>query len=286
MRVAITGAAGFVGRHLAKACHLRGYEVGEADITTGRDARALFATDERYDLVLHCAATVGGRRLIDGTPAHLLAYNAALDAAMFDWALRTGAGTVVYYSSSAAYPLALQSEPLWPLIEPDINLNHPARPETSYGQAKLHGEQIARYARAEGLRVHVLRPFSGYGADQSLDYPWPSFVARARAQADPFVIWSDGTQVRDWIHIDDIVGATLAVVEQPDPLTLNLCTGIGTDFNTLAQLMTTAAGYSPRISHNDENSRGVDYRVGDPSALHRIYRPRVALEEAISWALG
>lgn len=287
MKVLITGSSGFVGRHLRRACVDRGDDVVAVDIDNGVDARSFFNDyrAESVDLVLHCAAIVGGRRLIDGTPTKLLAHNAQLDAAMFEWALETKPRDVVYYSSSAAYPAWLQERPNTILDEFDIDLDRSERPETSYGQAKLNGEQIARYARLEGQRVHVLRPFSGYGADQDLDYPFPSFIARARAKMRPFEVWGDGTQVRDWIHIDDIVGATLAVIDQPKSVTSNLCTGIGTDFATLALLVTSIAGYAPDIRYRSDKPSGVSNRVGDPSFMSTFYEPTISIEEGVKRAL-
>src|SRR5882762_4540552 len=96
------------------------------------------------------------------------------------------------------------------------------KPDMTYGWAKLTGEVLAGYAIQAGLQVQVFRPFSGYGEDQALDYPFPSFIDRALRWAEPFEIWGDGTQTRDWIHIDDIVGATLAAIDQDVKGPINL----------------------------------------------------------------
>jgi nucleoside-diphosphate-sugar epimerase len=123
---------------------------------------------------------------------------------MFQWALRTKPDHVVYYSSSAAYPIDLQgygSE--HKLVEDDIDLDNVRLPDLTYGWAKLTGEILAKYAEQEGLRVHVFRPFSGYGEDQDLTYPFPSFIHRGVHRYNPFSIWGTGKQVRDFIHIED-----------------------------------------------------------------------------------
>ena len=111
MKALVTGSAGFAGRHFREALHHRGWDVTGIDIAEGNDARDFFsASGDRFDLVVHCAAVVGGRALIDGPPL-ALAVNLELDAAMFRWALRTRPGRVIYLSSPAAYPVALQGEP-------------------------------------------------------------------------------------------------------------------------------------------------------------------------------
>jgi len=287
MKALITGHKGFVGRHMLNALYPKpGHYVTGVDLP--RDARDFFRqSDAQYDLVVHCAAHVGGRADIDGRPAYLMAVNSQLDGAMFEWALRTRPKRIVYFSSSAAYPAALQVRfgPTWKLHEDDLDLDNPGAPESTYGWTKLAGEVMARAAQAEGLRVHVFRPFSGYGTDQALSYPFPSFIDRAKRAMDPFQIWGDGEQVRDWIHIDDVVGAVLAAIESDVPGPVNLCSGDGVNFGMLANLVTKAAGYSPRFEHLLDAPTGVGYRVGDPAKLRTFYTPRVSLDEGIKRAL-
>lgn len=286
MKVLITGSAGFVGRHMRAA--LRDHDVHAIDLANhpSFDALRYFETQNgHFDLVLHCAAFVNGRAGIDGSPAYLHAYNTQLDAAMFSWALRNAPGRVVYISSSAAYPAWDQYGECEPLHEDLIDVTEPNVPETSYGMSKLHGEQMAADVRQAGVPVTVVRPFSGYGADQSLHYPFPSFIRRALDREDPFEIWGSGQQVRDWLHIDDLVAGTLAAVEAGIDGPVNLCTGRGTSFDELADMVTKMASYSPEIRHREDKAGGVDYRVGDPTLMHQFFRPQVSLEEGIARAL-
>jgi nucleoside-diphosphate-sugar epimerase len=291
-RALVTGSAGFVGRHVLRELRERGYATTRIDIAERvgpREARDYFRTSsDRFDLVVHLAAVVGGRRTIEGEPL-AVAVDLSIDAELYGWALRTRPGRIVYYSSSAAYPVRLQSSATArPLREDDIDLEDLllGAPDLSYGWAKLSGEMLARWAEAEGLRVHVFRPFSGYGSDQDPAYPFRAFVDRALAYEDPFSVWGDGRQVRDFVHIDDVVAATFAAIDADYPGPLNLCTGRPTDFLELADLVTTATGYDPRIKLLEAEPRGVQYRVGDPTKMLEVYRPRVTLEEGIARALG
>jgi nucleoside-diphosphate-sugar epimerase len=290
--VLITGHRGFIGRHLLAECARRGYTVtgvDTADPAFPDDCRRFFAHNTaRFDLVFHCAATIGGRVGIDHNPLGV-ATNLALDADLFQWALRTRPGRVVYFSSSAAYPVHLQGEfaPSTRLSEWQVELGTDVlgRPDGTYGWAKLTGEMLAEHVNDAGVPVHVFRPFSGYGADQDGDYPFRAFLDRARRREDPFEVWGTGAQVRDFIHVDDVVGAVFAAIEQDVRGPVNLCTGIGTSFNELAELVTSAAGYSPTIRHVQDAPTGVDYRVGDPTAMRRFYQPKVTLEDAVRAAL-
>lgn len=286
MKILITGDAGFVGRHFRKKFEREGHQVVGIDIVNGVDARTFFRTNNtRFDKVIHLAAVVGGRKMIEGSPL-ALAVDLSIDAEMFGWALRTEPGCITYFSSSAAYPVDLQTRSMqMELHESDIDLNAIGTPDLTYGWAKLTGEMLASHARKQGLTVHVYRPFSGYGSDQALDYPFPSFIKRGIDRANPFQIWGDGEQVRDFIHIEDIVEASeagcLADIE-----VANLCTGIPTSFNQLATLVSAVAGYSPEIQHLPSEPVGVHYRVGDPAYMKTFYTPRISLLEGIERAFA
>ena len=286
MKILITGDAGFVGRAFRKRLISLGHNVVGVDIVNGKDARDFFRNDNtRFDQVIHLAAVVGGRKMIEGSPL-ALAVDLSIDAEMFGWAMRTDPGCIVYFSSSAAYPVNLQGKHQHKILqESDIHLSDIQTPDLTYGWAKLTGEMLAHHARREGLEVHVFRPFSGYGGDQALDYPFPSFIERGKNRANPFQIWGDGTQVRDFIHIDDIVDAVFAGCEA-NIGTANLCTGRPTSFNELARLVANAVGYDPEIEHLTAEPVGVAYRVGDATYMNTFYKPKITLEEGIQRALA
>lgn len=291
MRALVTGDAGFVGRHVTAELRGRGWDVVGVDLKTGGDAREIFRHGtNRFDLIVHCAFHVGGRAAIDGEP-RLLARNLELDALLFDWAVRTGQGRVLYFSSSAAYPTDLQDDhaTAQPLREDDIrwlDRVNIGRPDARYGWAKLTGEQLAHAARLSGLNVTVVRPFSGYGEDQDDTYPFRAMVERARRREDPFVVWGPGTQVRDWIHISDVVAGALAIAEVGSDEPVNLCTGVGTSMLELAAMCCAEVGYSPKITPLIDKPTGVAYRVGDPTRFHQYWRPKVPIGQGVQRALA
>lgn len=304
MRALVTGAAGFVGRHVAGELHYRGYGVVGVDVqpmplgSRQTDMLDWLATDDTvYDLVVHAAAVAPHRAAIDGRPMHLVT-NLELDAALFGWAVRTRQRRILYISSSAAYPVRLQTEEfhrycgarIRRLEERDINLTQWGKtgdwsPDAGYGWLKLTGERMAAEANAAGVPTYVVRPFSGYGEDQGPDWPFGAFAARARRREDPFTIWGDGTQVRDWLHVSDLVNGALAVVDQDVRQPVNLCTGVGTSMAELVQMFCQQAGYSPEIELRVDRPAGVPYRVGDPSRMLRVYEPQVTLEQGVKRAL-
>jgi len=305
MKVLITGAAGFLGRNFVR------YHVERGDMVHGIDdmsspyaewvkgwphnvvgdaGRFFDEWDEGivndYDVVYHFAAPVGGREKIEGDPL----FNAGslrLDAALFRWASTHGKrSTIVYPSSSAVYGWKLQgsgeSEPLseW-MFDPDMQ-DWPA-PDEMYGLTKMVGEVMARKAWDYGVNTLCIRPFSGYGEDQSLEYPVPSIARRAARGENPLVVWGSGLQTRDFIHVSDVVGATVARLDAGvhGYEAMNIGTGEPHNFNQIATMCARAAGYEPSIENLEDRPQGVDRRYCDPSRMLGFYTPRVTLQEGL-----
>lgn len=298
MKALVTGADGFVGRHFVELLSIRGFAVTGIDLETGTDAKDFFReSDTQFDLIVHCAYAVGGRQVIDSLGPEILE-NLQLDAAAFDFALRTQAKAFLYFSSSAAYPIRLQTGEIPHRLResdcsPVVNrtdaswLRHP-EPDADYGWAKLTGERLAIRARAAGLRVHVVRPFSGYAEDQSLDYPFTSLMERA--YTGERYIWGPPEQARDWIHIEDVVEGAYEVYKQNIQEPINLCTGKATTMASLYR-MAYYKFHDHQIEEKDikfdlEKPTGVLYRVGNPEKFFQIYRPRITLRRGVDRAIA
>jgi nucleoside-diphosphate-sugar epimerase len=289
-KVLVTGHKGFVGRHVYQALLDNGLNVVGMDVSAYRmvDMRREFLDlGGEFDLVVHAAACVDGRLGIENNSAFIGAYNMHLDAAYFTWILRAKPRHAVYLSSSAAYPVQFQCGTHSGMLkEGMIDLEYPLLPDQTYGMVKLAGERLAHEVnQVGGTRVHVVRPFSGYGTDQHVAYPFGAFLERVRRQEKPFHVWGDGRQVRDWIHIDDVVNGILAVVDADVIEPVNLCTGIGYSMGTVARMFIRAAGYKAHVVTETDKPTGVHHRVGDPAFMHEIYSPKVVLSEGIRRAL-
>lgn len=309
-RALVTGSSGFVGRHLVTELVQRGYIVDGVDIrekpTNVRwpgyshwmeSCLTWFASNppHEYDLVFHCAAVIGGRVGIEQRPLEV-ATDITLDIAFIQWLRRNKPTHAVYYSSSAAYPIALQTErpPHIQLNEEDIDWDNLGLPDETYGWVKLTGERLMEYAPKE-TTTHIFRPFSGYGTDQDDDYPFPSIIKRAKVGDNPLTIWHD--TVRDFIHIDDVVGATFAAIEHGITLPVNLCTGRAVSFSQLAEIAaaeirkrdydaTQDEQYWPDVKIlGGDKPAGVYYRVGDSERMRTFYQPKITIEEGVRRAV-
>ena len=279
MRALVTGHAGFVGRNIARRLLYDGWDVVGVDIRQGclpeqvlADCRDYFTVSGGYDLLVHCAAVIGSRQERDDNP--LAVYeDLSLDQAAIAWCLETGTA-LLYFSSSAAYSTDLSG----PFVEKNLTPDFICRPDAAYGFIKLVGERQCRDLRALGGKVYVVRPFSGYGADQSLDYPFPSILRRAMAGEDPLVVWSDVE--RDFIHIDDVVSACLTMMREDIPGPVNIGSGVPTKMTELARLAAEAVGYDPEIRVLGK-SAGPDHRYADTTLMRTFYEPTISLVEGI-----
>lgn len=302
-KVLVTGGAGFVGRHFVQrlldmgdAVHVVdpiAKDTGGIDPEQGwplfdprdydqfrfyrEDCRDWFrsVTDNDFDLVLHLAAMVGGRLMIENNPL-AVADDLAIDASYWQWAKVTRPDKTICFSSSAAYPVALQTEDHYVLLAEDMIAfdGDIGMPDLTYGWAKLTAEYLARLAyEKHGLRSACYRPFSGYGEDQDDAYPFPSICKRALAhRGEPeLTVWGAGTQMRDFIHVDDCVSAVLATMAQvEDGDAINLSTGVLTSFLEFAGLAADVLGYQPRVRGLSDRPTGVFARGGDTAKQERL----------------
>ncbi len=241
---------------------------------------------DKFTDVFHFAAIVGGRAKIDGDPM-VVAMDLAIDAEFFYWVCNHKPARVMYPSSSAAYPVDLQSDTDFvALKESDIDFEHNlGKPDMTYGWSKLTGEYLARIAAKHyGISVACVRPFSGYGEDQDLTYPIPAIAARAAKKEDPFEVWGSGKQGRDFVHIDDCIDAIfLAMDNISDGSAINIGAGRLYSFLEIIDIFCSFAGYKPTIKPLLDKPVGVHARHSDMTYVAERYgwKPKVSLEEGL-----
>jgi GDP-L-fucose synthase len=323
-KILITGGAGFVGRHFTRHFLECGDEVHVADSIephTGgidpqvgwplfdprsfrnfkfykEDCRKWFKRvhDDDFDLSLHLAAMVGGREMIENNPL-AIADDLSIDAEYWQWAKIARPAKTICFSSSAAYPVRLQTEHHHVLLEENmINFaSDIGMPDMSYGWAKLTCEYLARLAyEKHGLKSVSYRPFSGYGEDQDDNYPFPTICKRAieHCGAKELTVWGTGRQMRDFIHIDDCVRGVIATMDKiDDGDAINLSTGILTSFEDFARIAAELCGYYPTIRGMTEAPAGVYARGGDTKKQRSLGFTHVAdfrtgVERGINYFTG
>ena len=318
-RILITGAAGFVGRRLVKFMLDKGYDVLAIDniapLTGGIDPDSSWPLynprdyknfnfykidcrkwfdknlEEKFDYVFHLAAMVGGREIIENNPL-IVAEDLSIDSHFWQWCSKAKPKKVVSFSSSACYPIELQRYNNNRLLkENDISFEkNIGMPDMTYGWAKLTCEYLGRIAFEKyGIQSICYRPFSGYGEDQDLNYPFPSICKRILQNKDKkrFTVWGSGNQMRDFIHIDDCVYGVIKSmnkIDNGDPL--NLSNGIFLNFKDFAKKTAKIIGYNPKVVGTTNKPEGVFARAGDTSKQKQFgIKYKITLENGIKKSL-
>jgi len=283
MRIVVTGGAGFIGSHIAAYLRERGFEtvaVDSLERASGverleRAGVPLIKGDVRFtdlplaDAVVHAAAYIS----VDESwerPYEYMWNNAAATARVAKRCANMGAH-LIYISSAAVY-----GEPQRIPISED----HPTRPLSPYGLSKLAGEQIAQMLTP---RVAVLRLFNVYGPGQTGPYAGvvTRFLERAREGLPP-VIFGDGGQTRDFVHVSDVVKFTEIVVERGATGVFNVGTGRAVSIRELAYMVMKIAGLDGKPVYAPPRPGDVRHSVADITRARGLgWEPRVRIEDGI-----
>ena len=166
--------------------------------------------------VFHLAADHGGRGYVDLHQAGP-ASNFFLDGLIFWEALKAKVQKVVFASSGCVYPNFLQSDVNKEVFLTEDLTKGPNDADNTYGWAKLMAEfTLQAYHKEHGLKAASCRYFTVYGPRGVENHAVIAMIARAFLKLDPFEVWGDGTQIRNWTYIDDIVSGTILAGEKID----------------------------------------------------------------------
>jgi UDP-glucose 4-epimerase len=295
-RALVTGGAGFIGSHLVDALVDRGVRVrvlddfssgtrdnlpdGDGvDVIEGdvRDADALDAATAGVDVVFHEAAVVGVTESVEN-PVGTHGINATGGLNVLDAARRADARVVVA-SSAAVYGHPERV----PIAESDST-----RPTSPYGLQKLALDRYAAlYHDLYGLETVALRYFNVYGP-RSAGGPYAGVIDVFRDQARdgrPITVDGDGTQTRDFVHVDDVVRANLlAATTDAVGEAYNVGRGEAVSIRELAEWVREAVGSDSEIVHTDPRPGDIDHSTADlTKARERLgYEPSVSLQDGLA----
>ena len=243
----ITGGASFIGSNLVDALLDRGASIRVVDdlssgvlenIKTHLDSGRVefIQADLRepgvarnaaadMDVVFHLAADHGGRGYVDLHQAGP-AVNLFLDGIVFYEAYKAGVEKIVFASSGCVYPNYLQGDVSKELYLTEDMVKPPYDADNMYGWAKLMAElTLQAYHKEFGIKTASCRYFTVYGPRGVENHAVIAMAARAFIKQDPFEVWGDGQQIRNWTYIDDIVSGTILAGEKiEDGTAVNLGT--------------------------------------------------------------
>jgi nucleoside-diphosphate-sugar epimerase len=310
-KVLVTGGASFIGSHLVDRLVASGAVVRVADdlssghidnlassvqsveLLEGNLLDQAFATQACQGMqnVFHLAASHGGRGYIDTHPVEC-SNNMVLDGIVFEAAHRAGVEHVCLASSACVYPTTLQEAPLngniMYLREEMANTFEPSKAfaDGEYGWAKLMGEMaLQAYSRQYGMKTACGRIFTAYGERENETHAVIAWVARAFVAQNPFVIWGNGEQDRNFTYVGDIVEGLLRAAEKiTDGSPINLGTSEHIKIRDAVQLVLELTGVSTSLFYDLSKPMGVYSRAADLTRTREIlnWEPQTSFREGIA----
>lgn len=287
--VLVTGGAGFIGHHLVNALVQDNDVRVLDDLSTGRRGRvhddAKFIEGDLLedvseavagvDVVFHEAAQISVPYSVDH-PLHSHDVNvdgtlALLEAAREEDARVVGASSAAIYGDPVALP---------------VTEDHPKEPLSPYGLEKLAVDHYLRlFDDLYGLETVALRYFNVFGPGQTGEYAGviSAFLDMA-ATGDPITVHGDGTQTRDFVHVDDVVDANLrAATTEHVGEAFNVATGIETSVRELAETIRDVTGTTSDIVHVDPRDGDIDESQASIEKARELlgYEPTVGLRDGL-----
>lgn len=311
-QVLVTGGASFIGSALVDALVDRGARVRVVDnFSSGRRSNIehhlksgsidLWEGDllepevsssvvRGMEVVFHLAADHGGRGYVDLHQA-ACASNLTLDGLLFRACHRQGVGKIVYASSGCVYPNFRQTDPSEILFLTEEMAGPPYDADNMYGWAKLMAEMTLRaYYQDFGMKSASCRYFTVYGERGHENHAVIAMIARAFVGQNPFVVWGNGEQIRNWTYVGDIVEGTLRAAEVIDDSTaVNLGTMERVRVLDAVHEVLRHTGHKATIELHPEMPTGPMNRVADNSLARKLlgWEPKVkfidGLHRTIDW---
>jgi UDP-glucose 4-epimerase len=299
----VTGAAGFIGSHLARRLYERGDEVWTIDnLSTGyeknipagvhfiqgdcQDQKSLKQlNDNRFDAILHFAGQSSGEISFDD-PVYDLRTNTESTLLLINYGLNHGCNRFIYASSMSVYG---------EVDDKAISESHPTKPLSFYGIGKLASENYLRIYQSKGLQATSLRLFNVYGTNQNMSNLRQGMVSIFLAQLlnnNEIVVKGSLDRYRDFLFINDCVDFTLKVLA--DKISIgkiyNVGTGIKTTVKELLEKLKTFSKISKNIQQSDPTPGDQKGIFADISLARRElnffpeYDLDKGLSEMVQWA--
>lgn len=305
----VTGGASFIGSHLVEALVEVGAAVTVADDLSSGRAEHLSSVAPRIrmhegdlrdsafarraiadsEVVFHLAAMHGGRGYIDTHPVECL-NNMTLDHTVFAAAASAGVRKIVTASSACVYPTTLQADAEDRLLlrEEDAGFDEPgaAFADGEYGWYKLMGEmQLRAFHRQFGIDGVACRIFTAYGERENESHAVIALIAKAIARLDPYPIWGDGRQTRNFTYVGDTAAGLLLAGALVDGFeVVNVGTSEHVTIETLVELIFEQTGWRPqRIEHQLDRPVGVRSRAADTTRCEKLlgWRPEHSVADGL-----
>jgi len=281
MKIIVTGATGFLGRHVLPVLRktygegIVGLSRREYDLTDPLAVRAMFR-DQKPEVMVHLAAYVGGIAANCRYAADFFYRNALLTALAFEGAREAGIRKLIYPMGGCSYPAGASS----PIRETQMWDGYPQLESAAYSIAKKTGLVASQaYRQQYGLNSVVLVPGNMYGEYDNFDleqsHVIPATIRRifeaALSGASEVYVWGSGTPIRDFVYVGDVAETIPFFIDyynSSEPV--NISSGTATSIRELAVTIAEIVGFHGNIVFDTSKPDGQRTKTFDVERMRRL----------------
>ncbi len=295
-RIFITGSTGLLGRALVRTLRKEGFDHlltpphAELNLLNAKATWSFFE-DQQPDIVLHCAARVGGIQANQDYPATLLLENLELTTHIVRASFEFKVKTLLCFGSSCMFP----KEAPQPLRESDLLTGPLEATNESYALAKIATVKLCEaFQKQYGAHFISAIPANLYGPYDNFNIQTSHVVsgmmkrmAKAKEEQEPrFVVWGSGQQIRDFLYVDDCAEAVVFLLKNyTGRAPINIGSNHGCPIRELAEALAEVVGYKGTLVFDTSRPDGMAKKILDTSALYALgWKPRYSLKEGLALA--
>jgi GDP-L-fucose synthase len=312
-KVLVTGASGFIGSRLLKMLIENGYtnvravthkrnltndipnvegnfEHFKGDLTDAEFCK-LVSTD--VDVVFHCAANTTNALDTKVNPLLHVTQNVEMNVNLMEQCWKNNVRKFMFISSNTVYP-NIGSEYCVEEMEVQTPNIYPAY--KAVGNMKRYGETLCDFLSNHihnPMQCVIIRPSNAFGPNDKYDFEkchvTPANIRKVADGLNPIPVWGDGTEVRDIIHVDDMVSGFICVAENVDKYDIyNVCYGSGYTVNEVLDTIKEIEGNNNPIEYVSNKAPMIPVRLLSNRRLKKLgWKPKYdlknGLEDALNW---
>ncbi|MEM9530720.1 MAG: GDP-L-fucose synthase [Pseudomonadota bacterium] len=302
-KIYVAGHRGMVGAAITAAiekawtdCSVIGQERSQLDLRQ-RSEVGQYLRDEQPDLIIVCAATVGGIHANNSKPADFITDNLQIAVNLIDGAFRSDIKHLLYLGSSCIYPRNAHQ----PIHESELMQGFLEPTNEPYAIAKIAGIKLCEsYNRQHGTDYRCVMPTNLYGPGDRFDelngHVIPSLIRRFHehkvTDQDRVKVWGTGNARREFLHVADLAQACLTVISkpkaeidrlgQPQQSHINIGTGEDVSIRALAEKIAQTVGYEGHLAFDTSKPDGTPRKRLDIGKIASLgWQPTINLDDGL-----
>lgn len=304
-KILVTGGAGLIGSHLVEALVRHGAVVSVVDNLKRGNPDNLqqvrkdidFFQDDLSDanicsrscrgkaIVFHLASDAYGLSYSHTHHSEILSNNLILNANMLKAAQTCAVERLFLVSSSCVYPDHAPA----PTKESEGFSGEPETANIGYGWSKRILEiQATHYHRDYGMKIALVRPANVYGPRDPIQgkgtHVIPALIHKVLFEEGPVIVWGSGRQIRNFIHVEDMVNAILLIAEKQEvPEPINVGSTKATTIRNLIDMIMEITGSPKKVVFDTSKPEGAKHKDVDIGRMQEIigYEPAIPIEEGL-----